>query len=88
MLISGMPNSKAVVVHSSPFAQGSLMILKAIKPELWFKLVDCDVIQLQIIFKKLSKFVACSCVHLYTFMGFCICFYKIKPCMNPFDYAI
>jgi hypothetical protein len=46
------------------------MILKAIKPELWFKLVDCHVIQLQIIFKKLSLFVPCSCVHLYTFMGF------------------
>jgi hypothetical protein len=70
VLITGMPNLKAVIVHSSPFAQASLIILKAIKPELWFKLVDCDVIQLQIIFKKLSKFVTCSCVHLYTFMGF------------------
>jgi len=46
------------------------MILKAIKPELWFILVDCYVIQLQIIFLKLSMFVSCSCVHLYTFMGF------------------
>jgi hypothetical protein len=42
------------------------MILKAIKPEL----VDCYVIQLQIIFKKLSMFVPCSCVRLYTFMSF------------------
>jgi hypothetical protein len=63
-------NAQLDIVHSSPFAQASLIILKAIKPELWFKLVDCDVIQLQIIFKELSMFVPCSCVHLYTFMGF------------------
>jgi len=70
VLISGVPNSMAVIVHFPPFAQGTLMILKAIKPELWFKLVDCHVIQLQIILKNLSMFVPCTSVDLYTFMGF------------------